>query len=57
MCRFTVVVPAITGELESPPENASDIITMESPILIVACIRVPSGIGDRSISFAPNAFL
>src|SRR3989475_10097764 len=57
ICRFTVVDPADVGDFESPPGNSSDIMMMESPILIVACINVPSGIGDRSTSLAPKALL
>src|SRR2546422_340606 len=56
-CRLNVVPPAELGDFVSLPGNSSDIITSESPILIIACISVPSGIPWRVISFAPNAFL
>ena len=56
-CRLKVVPPAELGDFVSLPGNSSDIITSESPIRIIACISVPSGIPWRLISFAPNAFL
>src|SRR5207245_213949 len=56
MCRFAVVAPADVGDFESPPGNSSDIMIIESPIWIIACIRGPSGIGWRDTSFAAIAF-
>src|SRR5437867_4403263 len=57
MWRDTVLVPNELGDFTSAPGNSSDIITIESPILITAFMIVPPGPGAREISFAPNAFL
>src|SRR6266545_3319574 len=57
MWRETVLVPRELGDFTSAPGNSSDIITIESPILITAFMIVPPGPGAREISFAPNAFL
>src|SRR5260370_20445485 len=55
--RVTGLVPRESGACALPPGNTSDIIKIESPILILACIRFPSGTGCRASSFAPKAFL
>src|SRR6059036_3578641 len=57
MCRDTVLVPRVVGDFTSAPGNSSDIITIESPILIAAFMIVPPGPGARETSFAPKAFL
>src|SRR3989442_11640737 len=57
MWRDTVLVPRELGDFTSAPGNSSDIITIESPILITAFMIVPPGPGAREISFAPKAFL
>jgi hypothetical protein len=46
------MVDRVKLDLGDPP-----IIKIESPILILACISFPSGMGCRASSFAPKAFL
>src|SRR6266571_1408153 len=57
MCRVVVVLPRLVGDCVSPPGNTSLIMTMESPIRIRPWISFPSGVGSRSSSLAPKAFL
>jgi hypothetical protein len=49
-------LPRVSGDCV-PPGNVSDSITIESPILMRACMSFPSGTACRASSFAPKAFL
>src|SRR6266851_6925280 len=56
MCSVTGLLPRVSGDCV-PPGNASDSITIESPILMRACMSFPSGTAWRASSLALNAFL
>src|SRR6266567_6747400 len=56
MWSVTGLLPRASGDC-APPGKVSDSITIESPILIRACMSFPSGTACRASSFAPKAFL
>src|SRR5467141_3948347 len=56
MWSVTGLLPRTSGDCV-PPGKVSDSITIESPILMRACMSLPSGTACRASSFAPNAFL
>lgn len=57
MCRVTVLVPSVVGDLTSEPENSSESMTIQSPILICTLSILQSDNVFRLSSFALKAFL
>src|SRR2546425_4548528 len=56
MWSVTGLLPRTSGDCV-PPGKVSDSITIESPILMRACMSLPSGTACRASSLALNAFL
>src|SRR6266571_292012 len=56
MWSVTGLLPRTSGDCV-PPGKVSDSITIESPILMRACMSFPSGRACRANSLAPKAFL
>src|SRR6266849_4043368 len=57
MCMVEVVAPRLLGDRTLPPSMPSLIMIIESPIRILACMILPSGVVCLDCSFALNAFL
>src|SRR5260370_8803876 len=56
MCGARGLLAMVSGDC-GPPGNGWDRITIESPILMRACMSFPSGTACRASAFAPKAFL